>query len=130
VPPDARRGRQAACAAALDHIDAIVDGNLAGNAARQGALLLGVLRRLAETSSLIGRVHGRGLLIGIELMADKQRGIPLAANDPRCEAVVRACAARGLGVHLAASTLVVMPPLTLTPDETVDVAETLRTVLS
>jgi len=126
---DGRRGRLPACAQALEAIEAIVDGNLTGNAARQGALLLGVLARLAETAPLIGRVHGRGLLIGIDLVADKAGGAPLAANDPRCNAIITACADHGLPVHLAASTLVLVPPLTLTADETAAIAQALRVIL-
>lgn len=124
-----RRGRLPDCATALATIEGIVDGNLAGNAARQGALLLGVLARLAETAPLIGRVHGRGLLIGIDLIGDRASGAPLAANDPRCDAIITACADRGLPVHLAAGTLVLMPPLTLTADETAAMAQALRAIL-
>ncbi len=128
LPGDGRRGRQGACVAALERIAAIVDGNLAGNAARQGALLLGVLRRRAETSDLIGRVHGSGLLICIDLVADKPRRIPLAANDPRCEAVMQACA--GLPVHLAGSRLMLMPPLTLSAEDTAGMAARLIAILA
>ncbi len=60
------------CAAGVAVIDEVVDRDLMGNAERMGEYLRAGLEGLKERSPLIGDVRGRGLLNGIELVADRE----------------------------------------------------------
>lgn len=61
-----------ACAAGAAVLDEITEHDLIGRAAMLGARLRDDLERIACTSPLIGDVRGRGLLLALELVADKQ----------------------------------------------------------
>ena len=59
-------GNTRAMAAGLKTIEILVRDDLAGAAARKGAVLKEGLERIASTTSLIKEVRGRGLMIGVE----------------------------------------------------------------
>jgi 4-aminobutyrate aminotransferase len=86
-------GNPVACAAAQATLDVIENEDLLENATRVGMRLMANLRRLAQTSRLIGDVRGLGLMIGVELVRDKETKIPAAAE---AEQVVLECFQRGL----------------------------------
>jgi 4-aminobutyrate aminotransferase len=85
-------GNPISCAAALATIK-LLESGLIDNAARMGDLLIEQLRELSERHPLIGDVRGKGLMIGIELVQDRQSKIP--ASKER-EELVRLCFERGL----------------------------------
>lgn len=58
-------------------LDELAERDLMGNAARMGALLRAELEAMAGRSALIGDVRGRGLLLAIELVADKATKAPI-----------------------------------------------------
>ena len=60
------------CAGASAVLDEVVERDLIGNAERMGARLRAGLERLAARSPLVGEVRGRGMLLAIELVADKR----------------------------------------------------------
>ena len=64
-------GNPVACAAALATIKLLRDG-LMRNAADVGAHLMAGAKALMDKHPLIGDVRGRGLMIGIELVRDRQ----------------------------------------------------------
>ena len=64
-------GNPVACAAALATLKQLRDG-LVANAAAVGGHLLSGLRALAGKHPLIGDVRGRGLMVGVELVRDRQ----------------------------------------------------------
>jgi adenosylmethionine-8-amino-7-oxononanoate aminotransferase len=61
-----------ACAAGAAVLDEIVEHDLIAHAAKIGAHLRAGLEAVADRSPLIGDVRGRGLLLAIELVADKE----------------------------------------------------------
>jgi 4-aminobutyrate aminotransferase len=65
-------GNPVCCAAALATLDVIEAERLVENAARVGERLLKNLRNLARESRLMGDVRGLGLMIGVELVKDKE----------------------------------------------------------
>ena len=65
-------GNPVCCAAALATLDVIEAERLVENAARVGERLLKNLRNLAGESRLMGDVRGLGLMIGVELVKDKE----------------------------------------------------------
>ena len=65
-------GNPVSCAAAIANIAFHQEEDLAGNALRKGAKVQEDLKELAKTQPLIGDVRGKGLMIGVELIADPQ----------------------------------------------------------
>lgn len=99
------------CAAAVATIDVLRDEGLAANAERLGAQLLQALRTLADDFEVIGDVRGRGLMLGVDLVTDRdtrERARALAAK------VVLGCFRRGVFMtFLRGSVLRIAPPLVL-----------------
>jgi 4-aminobutyrate aminotransferase len=107
-------GNPVSCAAALATI-ALLKDHLVANAATVGAHLMAGLRALADKHPLIGDVRGRGLMIGVELVRDRQT--KERATSER-DAVVSAAFAKGLLVLGAGKNAVrFSPPLVLTRTE-------------
>ncbi len=107
-------GNPVSCAAALATI-ALLKDQLVANAADVGAHLMAGLKALAEKHPLIGDVRGRGLMIGVELVRDRQT--KERATTER-DAVVTAAFNRGLLVLGAGKNAVrFSPPLVLTRAE-------------
>jgi 4-aminobutyrate aminotransferase len=107
-------GNPVACAAALATIK-LMKGGLTKNAADVGDFLMSKLVDLARRHQLVGDVRGRGLMIGIELVRDRQ-----TKERAVCErdALVLAAFRRGLLVLAAGpSTVRLSPPLVITRDQ-------------
>jgi 4-aminobutyrate aminotransferase len=104
-------GNPVACAAALTTLSLVQKG-LMQNAATVGEFLLQALGRLPQVHRLVGDVRGRGLMIGIELVRDRQTKD--RATSER-DALVMAAFKRGLLVLGAgANTIRLSPPLIIT----------------
>jgi len=104
-------GNPVSCAAAIATI-ALLRNQLVANAADVGGYLMSGLRSLADKHPLIGDVRGRGLMIGVELVRDRQT--KERASEER-DAVVNAAFARGMLVLGAGRNAVrFSPPLVLT----------------
>ncbi len=72
-----------ACAAGAAVLDEVVDRGLIGQAVTRGARLRTGLEQIARSSPLIGDVRGRGLLLAVELVADKETNARFPAQvDP------------------------------------------------
>ena len=108
-------GNPLACAAALATIKLVRDG-LMQNAADVGAVPpRRRWRRSRERHRLIGDVRGCGLMIGIELVRDRQTKERAAAER---DALVMAAFRRGLLVLAAgANTIRLSPPLVITKEQ-------------
>ena len=107
-------GNPVACAAAMETIRLIRE-RLMQNAAEVGAHLLAALTKLMEKHALIGDVRGRGLMIGVELVRDRQTKERATSERDR---LVRECFNRGLLLLGAGrNALRFSPPLVLTRDQ-------------
>ncbi len=92
-------GNPLACAAAIAVVETIRDEQLVERAAEMGEYLMARLRQLAETTSVITEVRGRGLMVAIEVTVPSDQ-------------IIAACLARGLLVNNVRPTAVRMvPPL-------------------
>lgn len=105
-------GNPVCCAAALATLDVIQEERLMENAAHVGESLLGNLRELAQESRLIGDVRGLGLMIGVEMVKDKEsKEIAKAETN----AVMLECFKRGLLLlPCGANAIRFSPPLIIT----------------
>jgi 4-aminobutyrate aminotransferase len=107
-------GNPVSCAAAIATI-ALLRGGLVKNAADVGAHLMDGLKALADKHPLIGDVRGRGLMIGVELVRDRQT--KERATEER-DRVVAGAFNRGLLILGAGKNSVrFSPPLVLTRAE-------------
>jgi 4-aminobutyrate aminotransferase len=107
-------GNPLACAAALETLRLLKD-HLMANATSVGQRLKDGLAALAGKHLLIGDVRGRGLMIGVELVRDRDTKERATAER---NAVVNAAFRRGLLILGAGkNTVRFCPPLVLTADE-------------
>ncbi|MBA3271174.1 MAG: acetyl ornithine aminotransferase family protein [Acidobacteria bacterium] len=107
-------GNPVSCAAALATIKLLRE-SLIANAAAVGDHLMDTLRALQDKHRLIGDVRGKGLMIGIELVKDRDTKERATRERDR---LVDECFARGLLVLGAGrNTLRLSPPLVLTKQE-------------
>ena len=101
--------------AALTTIDIIERENLVNNAAELGQYAVDELKKMQARHDAIGDVRGRGFLIGIELVEDRQAKTP--AND-LAEDVYYRCLEKGLSFKISmGNVLTLTPPLILTKDQ-------------
>jgi 2,2-dialkylglycine decarboxylase (pyruvate) len=68
------------CAAAEESLDIVVDEDMAGKAARIEKRIKTALAEMANEFELIGDVRGRGVLLGIELVSNRQKKTPANAE--------------------------------------------------
>ncbi|MFJ2171328.1 aminotransferase class III-fold pyridoxal phosphate-dependent enzyme [Streptomyces sp. NPDC087851] len=116
---DAFRGNQLAMAAGAATLAYVRQHRLAERAAHLGAHLLGQLAELTAHHPRVGAVRGRGLMIGVELVAPAA-GDPAPPAPALAAAVQQECLRRGLIVGLGgreASVVRLLPPLTLTDEQ-------------
>ena len=105
-------GNPLACVAALAVIDVIKEERLLENAEKQGNHIMKWLQNLKEEREIVGDVRGKGLMIGIEIVEDKETKNPGA--DKANEVMLR-CWRRGIAlIACGVSTLRIIPPLTIT----------------
>jgi 4-aminobutyrate aminotransferase-like enzyme len=88
-------GNPVACAAALAMIEVMVRDDLPASSERMGALLVERLREIEKDSKLIGDIRAQGLMVGVELVRD--RDTKERANT-ETDAVMAACLEHGLMV--------------------------------
>jgi 4-aminobutyrate aminotransferase-like enzyme len=108
-------GNPLAAAAGLGAVEALLEENLVENSARVGAKMLEALKRLMIKYPFIGDVRGRGLMIGVELVADRNTKEPLDKKITR--ALFHEALERGLVTMSYSSVIRINPPLVITEDE-------------
>jgi 4-aminobutyrate aminotransferase len=115
-------GNPLSCAAALANLEYLLSHDLQGNARKQGEVLAGALRGLAERHDYIADVRGRGLMLAIEVCVPGGNDRP-GGPEPwpaGAGALMEATRARGLLVGkggLYGNVLRIAPPLSVTDDE-------------
>jgi len=106
-------GNPVACAAALASIATMEAEDLRGRAKQIEAILTGRLGQLAERYPEVGEIRGRGAMIAMELVTDRETKEPASALTA---AINKACHERGL-VTLTCGTLGnvfrFLPPLSM-----------------
>jgi 4-aminobutyrate aminotransferase/(S)-3-amino-2-methylpropionate transaminase len=108
-------GNPLASAAALATVETILEEGLVENSKRVGAGMLERLQRMQERFSFIGDVRGKGLLIGLDLVADRATREPLPTR--LTERLYKRCLDLGLLVMAYGARVRINPPLILTEEE-------------
>jgi 4-aminobutyrate aminotransferase len=102
-------------AAALATLDVIERDDLPARAERLGAMALNRLHNLQRRHAHVGDVRGRGLMLGVEIVAD---GTSRTPDNDRAEAILYAALSRGLSFKLTMGNVITLtPPLTLSESE-------------
>lgn len=111
-------GNPLACRSAVETIRILQTERIVENAAARGDELMAALKPLEQTSPIVGEVRGHGLMLGIEIVKDKDSREPGKELATR---IVEACVQRGLllikpiGFH--GNVVRMAPPLTLTSEQ-------------
>ncbi len=106
-----------ACAAGRAVLKVIREEGLQQNARAVGAKLLGVLQNLHQKHEIIGEVRGRGLMMAIELVKDRQTKEPATAETAR---IFEATREKGLVLSKSGAyrnVLRMVPPLCIQGDD-------------
>ena len=107
-------GNPVSCSAAVAVIDIIKEQQLLDNANKQGSYAMKRLAELQESSNMVGNVRGKGLMIGVELVEDKETKKPA---EQKANQVILRCWKRGVAlIACGQSTLRIAPPLTIQTD--------------
>ena len=109
-------GNALACAAALASLDLFTPAlleSLPAKAATLAAALAADVRPLAP----VFEIRQRGLMVGIELMRDPERRVAYAPRERLGHRVILAARRRGVILRPLGDVLVLMPPLSIAPDE-------------
>jgi 4-aminobutyrate aminotransferase-like enzyme/Ser/Thr protein kinase RdoA (MazF antagonist) len=123
-------GNPVACRAALAVLDVLEDEGLQDRAQEVGSRLRSNLERLMDRHGAIGDVRGAGLLVGVELVRDKETREPV---PDLTQAVLNGMRERGLLVGSTGpdgNVLKIRPPLVLSADEADLISEVLNATLT
>ena len=112
------------CAIAVAVVSEMIERNLIANAERMGALLRTRLEALKAKSAVLGDVRGKGLLLAIEIVMDKETKAIAPAERMAVYRIAELAAARGLLLYTRRTAggkygewLMVSPPLIVTAAE-------------
>ncbi len=118
-------GNPVCCAAGLAALGVIRQERLVLNSARRGSQMMKLINKVAAKCTQIGEVRGKGLMIGIELVADSKK----TPAQKQAAAVKGEMLKRGYligvgGIHR--NVLRIQPPLVITADEIESAADALE----
>ena len=122
-------GNPAACAVAIRNLRIMEDEGLPERSRAMGARLMEALSDLSDHPN-VGQIRGKGLLVGIELVEDKETKAPSAEKAAR---VVSGCKERGLIVGKNGDTVAgfnnvvtLAPPLVVTEEDLEFIVQTIK----
>ncbi len=110
-------GNALVCAAGYENIKTLIEERYDERALKLGELFMKRLKEIADKYEIIGDVRGRGLMIGVELVKDKEKKTPApeAAENVRLEAQKRGVLLNTGGVF--GCVLRIQPPIAITEEQ-------------
>lgn len=121
-------GNPLAAAAGLATLEIILKDDLVKHAERVGSVMMARLRAMQERHRCIGDVRGRGLLLGLELVRDRESKEPLQKEVT--QALFQECLRRGLVAMCYAPIVRIIPPLVITEAQALEGLELLDEALA
>jgi len=115
-----------AAAAALATLKVLVEDDVVGHVARVAPVFQQRLRGLVQRHDFVGDVRGQGLMLGIEMVADKPTRATLPKGSDLPLRVARAAYRRGLMVRVSGPNLILSPPLVISEAELDTLCSTLE----
>ena len=117
-------GNPMACTVGKTVLDIIVQDKLSENAASMGETLMAGLWELSHKHKMIGHVRGKGLLLALELVADRKRKTPFPPDYQVGKRLTQIAYDLGLLIYprrpidgLTGDHVLLAPPLIVTEDE-------------
>jgi len=123
-------GNSVACAASIETMKCIKKYHLLENAKKMGDYLIKSFKDISKQKSSIGDVRGKGLLIGIDLVKDKETKEPASENALK---IVRKALEKGLIIGTTGryrNILRLTPPLTLIFEQAEKIVEILDRLIN
>ncbi|MED1472328.1 aspartate aminotransferase family protein [Bacillus salipaludis] len=128
-------GNPAACALALKNLEIMENEKLFDRSRDLGARVLNDLKNLLQNHPYVGDVRGKGLLIGLELVKDKETKEPL--DVALVNQVIASCKEKGLLIGKNGATvagynnvLTLSPPLNIEVEDLEFIVKTLTEALN
>lgn len=118
------------CAAALANLDIVMKDGLTENAGEVGTYFLSRLAELKDRQAYVGDVRGKGLMIGVELVADKRTKTKFPDAAQFGHKVARRCRDHGVLIRNLYDTFVISPPLILTKTQADKIVEVMDEALT
>jgi len=136
-PSHSYNANPVSCAAGVAVLSETMDRDLMGNAVQTGGYLRQGLEELANRSPLVGDVRGSGMLLAIELVADKESKRPVASEHYVSDMLRRAGLRNGLILYARRQAggrygewSMITPPLTITREQVDELVERLEKSLA
>ena len=117
-------GHPVGCAAALATLDETYRHDLPANATARGDQIKKRLLDLQDSVGAIGQVRGQGLMIAIDLVADRATKQPASADV--AAQVADVAFREGTLVRVSGNNVILSPPLILTAEEADGIADSLE----
>jgi len=114
-----------AAAAAMANLDIIEREDLVGKCAKTGAYFQKKLNEVADKHPLVGQVRGVALLAGVELVADREKKVPLPLSSKAAPRLAAHCLEEGLVSRalMQMNAVSFSPPLVITESEVDEMLE-------
>lgn len=130
--PGTFAGNAVACAVSMANINLLLDKeiDLLNRAVKLGEEIQNKIKGASKEVNIIGDVRGRGLMIGVELVKDKQSKEPLSGN--KCNEIALKLLNKGIIITPCGrygNVFRFMPPLTVTRDMLMKATDILIEVL-
>ena len=122
-------GNPLAAAAALASIDLIFDSNLIAQVPDKAKRLRGGLERIRQHPH-VGDIRGRDLMIGIELVADRETKQTFELPGELGRAVCESAISKGVWIRPLGDVIILMPPLVSSDDEIDQLADVVCDAIS
>ena len=108
-------GHPVGCAAALASLDIVEKENLPENAGIQGTYLIEQCKTFQDKFSTVGNVRGKGLMMAIELVSDKEKKKPI--SKAYVNAIYEKVLESGAIIRTSGNKLIVSPPLIIQKED-------------
>ncbi len=131
-------GHASAVAGGLATLKYIIENNLLEKVKTKGAMLMGLLQQHLAGHAHVGDIRGRGLFIGIELVADRDCKTPFPSSLKVNKLIKRTAMEQGLLCYPMGGTvdgqsgdhILLAPPFIITDEQIVDIANIITKVIS